>query len=102
MNTTKIITPLYKDGETVRIMDISELKAQFGKNIKVPSAWIQDMDEYAGKECTIVDAYLFKHTTRYRIAEDGGRYYWDECVFEPIDTIDIAQIELKVTIEDII
>lgn len=102
MNNNTNIFPLYSTGDVVCIMDLDELKARFGKNIRVPSSWANGMNAYAGTECTISKVISTRPKPIYTIQEDGGRFSWDECVLVPPTMINLQDLHLEITIEDII
>lgn len=86
-----MIEPLFKPGDVVRVRDLRDLVEEFGTAIRVPSSWVDEMDDFCGNVFTIesrVDT-LNGITNAYYFCEDDMKWMFDECVlecYEPVDT----------------
>ena len=75
--------PLYAVGDTVRVKKLSRLVFEFGEDINVPSAFMEDMQDFCDRDYVIERIYS-RPDGRYAyiFRDDDEKWHFDECVLE--------------------
>lgn len=99
-----MLTPLYQEGETVRIKDYDEIYKSYTVDgrVRIYPAWVSDMKQFCGKEVVVTE--VCKDAGRgvafYRFGRAGGGWAWAEYLLEPLHN-DIP-IEITMSLDELV
>lgn len=89
----------YKVGDKVRVRQWDDMRREFGEDsdydIRTPNyCFTLGMKKFCGELVTITDT---PYSDCYLVAEDGDRFYWNDCMFEDIkkETKEMGKVHPK-------